>query len=286
MQVIDFAGRAPSPDAIKEAGIGGTVRYLAPFLSGRPNPKCATRAEVEADTAAGLLVALVWESTAGAALGGAAQGQADGRQAAQQAKALGAPAGAVIYAAVDFDATDQQLPAVAAYMNAFRDEVHVDGYRQGTYGSARVVGVMLRDGHCEKAWQTVAWSHGARLQGTPGVCLYQRADQIVVDGTTCDVNDVWEMDWGGWNLNPPPAPAPPTQPNEEQTMINRVHALPDGNGTEVPIGGYAGDTPVAFENRRGLANTFKGQDVWQDKSVDGHLVVWSSPAGDVDVAFA
>lgn len=230
-QVLDFAGKPPKAADIKAKGYAGSVRYLAPPMGGKPNPKCATKPEVADDTAARLLMALVYEAGATWALGGAAAGHAAGAAAAAQAKALGAPAGAVIYMAMDFGATSAQMPVIAAALDGAKIELHNDGYRCGVYGSFDVVGTMIHDGHVEKGWQTVAWSgfypkghpkagQHRTLQGTPGVALYQRLGQVNIDGTTCDVNDVWEDDWGGWNLAPAAAVKPsPIAPKPVATPV-------------------------------------------------------------------
>jgi hypothetical protein len=193
MQVLDYAGNPPSPAQIKAAGFAGVVRYLAPL----PNSKVITLAEADREIAAGLQVGLVWETTANACLGGAKQGNTDGLKAAAQARNLNAPKGVCVYLAVDFDAQANQLPVVAAYMDAARHQLNVFGYRQGVYGSANVCSIMLRDGHADLAWQTVAWSHGSHLSG-PQVALYQRSGQVTVGVTRCDVNDVLLDDWGQW----------------------------------------------------------------------------------------
>lgn len=204
-QLIDFAGRPPTPAGIAAAGYAGALRYLAPL----PNPKAATRGEVDADIAAGLSIGLVWEAGARNALGGTVKGHLDGAEAARQAKALGAPDGVCIFFAVDFDAWPAAMSSIGDYLEAARVQCSSRRYRVGVYGSAAVCEAMLAGDHVDLAWQTVAWSHGVHVHDGR-VVLYQRVGQVTVDGTTCDVNDVLASDWGGWHA--PAAPLPPLEP--------------------------------------------------------------------------
>lgn len=204
MSVLDFSARAPRT---YPADVEGVMRYIAPRRAdGSRRPKCVTPDELAAHAAARRSVGFVFEADAGSSLGGAAQGDYDGAIAVREMQTLGVPAGVAVYAAVDRDITTAQLPVVAGYLDAFHRHTTTEGYRRGIYGEYDVVVTMLRDGHADLAWQTVAWSQKRSARGVHGVVLFQNGHQVVVDGAPCDVNDVWAPDWGQWTF----APSQPT----------------------------------------------------------------------------
>src|SRR5262245_40309566 len=102
---------APHAAALAAAGINRVGRYLS------HNPtKNLPRAEALTLGGAGIGCWMVFESTAVRALGGQPAGVEDAQSALSQARAIGAPAGAGIYFAVDFDPDPHkgQPPAAAA----------------------------------------------------------------------------------------------------------------------------------------------------------------------------
>lgn len=223
---VDYSGKPPRASAIRAAGYRVACRYLAPL----PNPKVLTGPEAHALLAAGVDVVTVWETAAGAALGGASAGSAHGKQARQIADALGAPPPSAIYYAVDFDAQPNQYPAIRAYQRAFG--LAIGPHPLGVYGGFDVVTAMVGAG-AVFAWQTAAWSEGRR---SPAADLYQRAHQVVIDGTVCDVDEATGS-WGGWMAATPTAPVPlPIPPAltgpEEDTVLIPVQLPPtrDGSG--------------------------------------------------------
>lgn len=209
VKVLDFSGAPPSS---YPADVVGVVRYIAPRRSdGRRRGKCISEAELDGHKKAHRQVGFVFEDAAGNSLHGAPQGAKDGGAAVREMRVLGVPARVAVYAAVDQDTTPAQLPIVAAYLHAFHQPIVGAGYRRGVYGEYDVVATMLRDGQADLGWQTVAWSNRLKATGVPGVALFQRAQQIVVSGTTCDVNEVWQDDWGQWDFRLAPAVPTPTE---------------------------------------------------------------------------
>lgn len=205
MQVIDFAAHAPNP-AHYPTGVIGAMRYVAPRRSdGSRRPKCITDAELEMYRSAGKAVGFVFEDSTLNTTGGARQGDRDGKIAVAELQLLKVPAGVCCYAAADHDLSSADLPVLAAYLDAFHRHTTDAGYRRGLYAELSGVDTMLRDGHVDLGWQTVAWSGKdaaghPRRSTDPRVVLYQRAGQISIDGTTCDVNDVLAADWGQWDF--------------------------------------------------------------------------------------
>ncbi len=206
-EVVDYSFAHPTPQAIKDAGYRGVLRYLAPL----PNAKVITTAERDALLAAGLSIGLVWESTASRAGEGQGAGEADAQAANGQADHLGAPDDATIYYAVDFDAE----PSVVRpyFMGA-----HNHGGRPvGIYGSFRVCEAILQDGTAKMAWQTVAWSHG--LVSDKAV-LYQRAAPTLGPVAGTDENVCLAADWGQWpRPTQPPQPTPDPVEDKVLTLI-------------------------------------------------------------------
>jgi len=107
------------------------LSFVARYVSTPGSSKNLTAHEVQDFLGAGVGIVVVFEQGASGALGGAAQGAADAKSAAAQACQLGLGA-CPIYFAVDFDATQAQLPTVADY---FRGVAGVLGLpRTGIYG--------------------------------------------------------------------------------------------------------------------------------------------------------
>lgn len=194
--VIDVAWTKPDPKAVVAAGYSGVIGYLSRDTTG----KNLTREQIAAYHAAGLSVALVWETTAQAAAGGEAQAVKDARDANAEADALGWPGDRPIFYATDFDA---QPPQVLTYYLTLTSE---PGRPVGCYGGIRVVDAMLGGGHAVYGWQTVAWSGGLVSAIAD---LYQREAHTRpsiagVSTGSYDEDIALQLDWGQT-----PAPAAP-----------------------------------------------------------------------------
>jgi len=162
---FDFSFTKPDAGAMVDAGYAFAIGYVS------PNPAKNLPADVlAAYRDMGILVGLVWESTAGRALEGHAAGAADGRAAENQANAVGYPVDAVIFFAVDQDTTAADYPAIQAYAEAFNEAT----WRPvGIYGEADVIDHFVPPAvpPVRYGWQTAAWSAG-RLSSKAN--LYQR----------------------------------------------------------------------------------------------------------------
>jgi hypothetical protein len=199
LQVVDYSWARPTPQSIRDFGYAGAIRYLS-FEPG----KNLSGAERDALWAAGLAVALVWETTANRAAGGFDAGAADGVEANRQADALGWPPDRPIYFTVDYDAGPEG--PVTGYFHG----ANSTAWRPvGCYGSYRVIEGIVGTGVVGWGWQCAAWSGDGA--GSGGVSsdgrrlsvharLYQRA--VTVMGGACDANDVYHPDWGGWAPTP------------------------------------------------------------------------------------
>jgi hypothetical protein len=137
-------------------------------------------------------------------------GVADAQTALRLHGAAGGPASAPIFFSVDEDITADTWKSTASQW--FRGINSVLGVeRTGIYGGARQCGWAIADGvvgHSTTpgyrwAWQTRAWSVGAR---EPAAVLFQREivtpsdPGAVIDGVSVDVDDVLAPDFGQWDL--------------------------------------------------------------------------------------
>ena len=152
---IDYSRARPSVELIKSLGCVGAVRYLSDrnLTDSSTNPKDITAAEAQKLLDAGLKLALVWETTATRAGAGFEAGVADAKAAEAQADALGYPADAVIFYAVDYDTTPTVVTPYFTGINS------VAKRPVGVYGGVKIidglVGTLANYG-----WQTIAWSAG------------------------------------------------------------------------------------------------------------------------------
>lgn len=182
----DFSATAPSPSALKQAGIKFVCRYLSTV----GNPKNLTELELAGYRAAGIDVVVVFETTASRALGGGVAGAEDARSAQQQLVGLKIPA-APVYFAVDFDAKPSVQPSINAYLKGAASVL--GGSRVGVYGGYYVVSRALNAGACRYAWQTYAWSGGL---WDPRAHLRQFRNGVRLAGIVVDMDEARFADFG------------------------------------------------------------------------------------------
>jgi hypothetical protein len=214
---LDCSAGRPTAAQVKAAGYVGVIRYI-----GFPaNRKCITAAEYADMTSAGVGVALVYEQTAGDALGGRPAGRAGAALAKSHAATVGYPANLPIYMACDTDivsglerarrlaevgmdtfaAEHRQAhrPLTASQMDAVLDYCRGAGdvlggpHMVGIYGEFDVIERCAVAGVAEWFWQTRAWS-GGRLSAHAH--LRQEIGTYVVGGIDCDRNTILKADWG------------------------------------------------------------------------------------------
>lgn len=189
--LIDEDWSKADPVQLRAAGYTGVIGYVSEDTTG----KNLTRAQVDAAHAAGLDVGLVYEYATVAAAQGANRGVRDAAIAVDQALALGAPAEVCLYAAVDFNPTPAQMPAVLAYLEAFQQYAAGAVYRAGAYGGYPTCQYLAQHGYTGLLWQTYAWSGGLWW---PSAVLRQTLNHITVAGATVDRDEAESPDWGQW----------------------------------------------------------------------------------------
>lgn len=191
---IDYAWGNPSVDALKKAG----VKFVCRYVSTPGNSKNLRASEVTAFKAAGIKIVVVFETTASRALAGRAAGENDAKVAVSELAQVGAPDDAVVYFAVDFDASEAQQAAVNAYLSGAASVLGKD--RVGVYGGFYVVKRALDAGVCKFAWQTYAWS-GGHLD--PRAHIYQYSNGHTLAGVSCDYDKALKDNFGQFVFSHP-----------------------------------------------------------------------------------
>lgn len=194
IKFMDYSRARPTVDFIKGKGCSGVVRYLSDrdINDGDINPKDIQKPEAAKLLAAGIRIALVWETSAARAGAGAAAGKEDAIDAEAQATALGYPAGATILYAVDYDAT-------VAQVKPYLDAVIANAKRPaGLYGGYDMIHGYVHHGSFKYGWQTRAWSEGVVCD--TGTHLYQN-----VFSGDYDISDVLQENFLAvtWTLDEP-----------------------------------------------------------------------------------
>lgn len=184
-------------------------RYLVPSGSKR-----LTAEEAERISEAGLKIVSVFETTAERALGGREAGLADGASALEVAAEVGQPEESAIYFAVDFDATDDQMPTIIEYIQAASEAT--PNYLTGVYGSYAVVEAVRASGACSRFWQTYAWSNG---QVSEARNIYQYQNDITVNGIAVDLDESYGSE-GSWNTSSDTRSDNMLDPGVAQTIID------------------------------------------------------------------
>lgn len=226
------------PAALKAKGGQFVIRYIG------TSSKCLTPAELHGWHQAGMSVGMVYETTGTTWRGGRAAGERDGAAALAAATALGAPAGSLIWFAIDEDATD--YATAAAYLQGC--QAASGAYHSYLYGGAHLIdGVWAHVNGRGWFWQTYAWSNG---EVSKHAIMYQYHNDVTIDGVSCDQNK--SINTGvnggtGWLM--PVIPAP-TTPKPIAVAVNKtvaaVKAQPAPVVAAVPVATVAGVTASSF----------------------------------------
>ena len=225
----DYSTARPKISALAPAGIKFVVRYTSPGV----NPKNLTQAELTALLAAGIEVAVVFESVSGRMLAGHGAGISDAITADTAVKMLGMP-GLPVYFACDFDAAAGQQPLINDYLDGAASVI--GRARTGIYGGYWPVSRALNAAKATYAWQTYAWSsytgtlppHAEKWEVPPHsghwfladtrAQLRQGPNGVPLGGGTVDLDHAYATDFGQW-----PRPKPPPQAGPFR------HVVPAGN---------------------------------------------------------
>ncbi|OHU79034.1 DUF1906 domain-containing protein [Mycobacteroides chelonae] len=218
LKLIDFTERLVTPEPIKSAGYAGALVYVSELRPGATfDFKPVTRDYTAGLRAAGLHIVSCYQygkpgwPTPSDFTRGYDGGVADAQTALRLHGAADGPDTAPIFFSVDEDIDQNTWKTLAVQW--FRGINSVLGVRRtGIYGHARACGWAIGDGvigHSTTggyrwAWQTRAWSGGAR---EPAAVLYQSAVNTasnpgpLIGDVHVDVDDVLATDFGQWDLS-------------------------------------------------------------------------------------
>jgi Domain of unknown function (DUF1906) len=188
---VDFSYGRPAPSLLRRAGVTFVCRYLG------GEADAISKGEVEDYSSAGLDIVTVFERAADRALEGYDAGAADATLCRKELASLGAPAHAVAYFAVDFDASTEQLGAVTEYFRGATD--HLGYERVGIYGGLKAVNHVLALNACKYGWQTYAWS-GTPTKWCSRAQLRQVQNGVHVAGIEVDRDEAVAADFGAWGV--------------------------------------------------------------------------------------
>lgn len=236
--LIDYSwARIDYASAVNDHGYEGVLGYL-PWDGNAVEEKCLNKSLIAEMVAAGMCWAGIWELSANRALQGYDVGLSDGRYACRSALTLGAPAGATVYYAVDFDATPW---TVQEYGKGFRDACTENGMVSGVYGGVRVIDYMVGTMAINPyGWQTEAWSYG---RVSDCAHILQRTYVKPIPGT--DHNDVLKP----IIMTGDPSNNPPIPEGEDMSVLvlsdSGTIYIVDGCG-KCPIQGHASWADTAW----------------------------------------
>jgi hypothetical protein len=183
---IDYAWTHPA--------LPGGCTFVLRYLSNDPS-KNLTRGEADWLRSQGQDIGVVWETTTNEVDGGHAAGVAAAQRALAQAAAAGAPAGSVIYYAVDYDA--QVGPIIRGYFQGVI-EVHGTVATVGGYGGYHVLKALADAAVITWLWQAAAWSRdgaGNLIWDTARNHIEQYTGNQVFDWNRTNVANFGQ--WGG-----------------------------------------------------------------------------------------
>lgn len=215
-QAVDSFGihTRASAQALAVAGIVGALRYHYN----------TSRLEVDTLHAAGVAFGLIAEfdtRTWHPPLDNPEVGPDHARRAIASARALGMPAGCVIWFTQDTDLRPDQYERALSYWDGADDMVRAAGYRVGAYGEATFIDLLIDRGKADLAWQAGAdgWAQFGRSKHA---CLWQRVGSPMYGGVTCDPNVILRDDCGWW------------LPTGAQTPTTTTPTIPDPEELDVP----------------------------------------------------
>jgi peptidoglycan hydrolase-like protein with peptidoglycan-binding domain len=208
---IDTSYSHPNPSAISQAGYTTVIRYLSPDPAKNLSPS-----EAAGYHAAGLKIALIWESTGQRALDGAPAGNADAVAALHEAEALGYLTGCVIFTNIgDFAAVPAQLFAIHSYYSTWAGAIYGAKYVPGGYGTGYIIDSLIPPGYQGIWWQNAMNDEGDLGSNvSPHASLYQRVSPTkTIAGAPAGSYDEDVIlrpfpTWGKTVIPPPPSYPP------------------------------------------------------------------------------
>lgn len=270
---VDYSHARPDPGCMHRSGKRFVVRYI-----GTPNSgKNLTVAETSQLKAAGLDLAVVYETTAGFMLEGYARGQRAARESLADGAKYGLPTNRPIYYALDIDPNPLSGSQISQ-INAFLDgAASITGRsRVGIYAGFRGIELTV-PGRAAFGWQTYAWSGGK--VSTKGHLL-QYKNGVNLCGGQVDLCRSLKPDFGQWGATPQEQPLQ-LDAEDQQFIQDQVQRL----GDKLMLGI---SNPLFPPTRADITNPKLLLAVGQVADVDANAiaaaVVAALPSGAVDAA--
>lgn len=206
---VDYSFTRPDIAALAARGYAFAGRYVG---LGTTN-KLLTRGEALDLNRHGLRVVTLAEADARGALGGMGAGVEHAARSSLGAAAAGAPPGAPIYFAVDFQPTPGEMSTVGAYFKGVGEVIPVG--QIGAYGGYDTIAYLFSNNLIGWGFQTYAWSHG---RWHPWAKLRQLNNHVPFGGGLVDICEAVDPDYGGWTVDGLPLPG------EDETMTREEQA--------------------------------------------------------------
>lgn len=199
VDAVDYSFSKPSPAGLAAAGIRSAGMYVGPGTA----PKHLKPAERDALLGLGISIFLNVEGATGDMKGGSSVGAYHAHLAVAEAAQLGAPGGAALIAAADFDVQAGDWPAVTSYMRTYGPICRAAGYRAGLYGGLNAITWAARDGLAEVLFQTYGWSRRlvngvSQVVWHPAARIQQYQNGVSMAGGQVDRCRALVPDWGQW----------------------------------------------------------------------------------------
>ncbi len=181
--VADYSFSRPDLLVLKAAGYSGVIRYVGwSPQSVDQGDKIISTQEADRIYAAGLGLALVFQTGKYRPTDGAPGGYVDAETAIAHANHLGYRG--VLFAAIDYDTALTDL--VYQYLYNFHVTVKRAGFKSGVYGGVRIVRAVATEIQMDYYWQTIAWSYGEIADEAH---IHQQT-QFQLGGGTIDHNEI------------------------------------------------------------------------------------------------
>lgn len=223
---FDYAWEGDTPAQLVRLMQSNNADFVARYVTD-PGGKGITWAEAQAMIAAGIMICPVWEVSGTDFTGGYNAGLADGKAAAAALKALGAPAGSLVWFAIDTDTSD--FTSTNNYLRGAK--AGTGSYIAQLYGKNTVCDAAANAGLGGSHWQTYAWSGGA-VSGN--AALYQYQNGVMIGGISMDRDRTLKTLSGPWahtgSTPPPPPPPPPADWTEQMIMALPTLGPSDSDG--------------------------------------------------------
>jgi hypothetical protein len=262
---VDYSSDHPDPTGLYAVG----KRFAGRYVGAGYGPKMLTASEVGALNAAGLSVVSLVEGAVLDPLSGQSTGRLHAQLASDHAKLCGAPSGAPLYFAVDFDVTVAQWPLVRAYLTGAASVVGAS--RVGVYGGYNAMVWAARDKVAAWLFQTYAWSGGRWYSGNH---MEQYRNGVSLVGGNVDLCRGMTPYFGQWMRGSGPV----TLPQGDEDMLKGISWSVGRGAPKQP-----GATPTGNEAITYWCGHVTDRLVELQASVDG-LIRGDDDASSVDVA--